>query len=394
MSTSRQPVLVIARSFPPSVEAGGSTVAYNLFRQIDPNDYAVIRGDLQPEDPSLTLPALTWTWDIRPRRYLYTRFSAVYIPLLVAKILSISRKIHPRHLLLFYPFDFYAISGWIASRLLGLPFSIFVYDIWEERETTWFQRRVAHIFEPRLLCDANEVFVISLALKRHFDQKYSVRSIPILHPLPFERFSPQVRYTGKAKDVYRIVYTGNVSRLNLDSVKSMVHAVREIQTPHIKIDICTGQSPEYIRQILDLQSLDEVRIKFVSSASIPDIQRNADVLFVGLAFSGLDELTMSTTFPTKFVEYLAAGQPILAQAPEESYLAEFIRQNKCAELVNRPDSEMLREALDRLIGQPQYVLPLVKQAVDIARQFDDNRQATLLADKLGMSIRNLSGDNN
>jgi len=392
MNSFQSPVLVIARSFPPSVEAGGSTVAYNLFRQIEPDDYVVVRGNLQPEDPSLVLPVRTWTWDIRPRRYLYTRFSAVLIPLLVVKILAISRKVHPRHLLLFYPFDFFAVAGWIASRLLGLPFSIFLYDTWEESQANLLQRWVAHAFEPRLLCEAEEVFVISPALKRHFDSKYSIRSIPILHPMPFERFFPQVRYAGKVKDVYRIVYTGNVSQLNLDSVKNLIHVVRKIQTPPIRVEIYTGQSPEYLRQALELCPTDAVRIQFVSSVAIPDIQRSADVLFVGLAFSDLDETTRFTTFPTKFVEYLTAGQPILVHAPAKTYLAEFIRQNGCAELVDQPGPEMLQKALLRLINQPQYASTLVKQAVNTAWQFDDTRQVALLADRLKMRVIGVKKD--
>lgn len=380
----KRPVLVIARSFPPSVEAGGSIVAYNLFRRIEPLDFAVLRGRLQPEDPSLTLPVRTWVWDIWPHRYIYTRFSAILIPILLIKILMISMQVHPRCMLLFFPFDFFAVAGYLASRLLRLPFSVFLNDTWEESQAGMLQRWLAHIFEPRLLYEAENVFVISPALKKHFDQKYVLHCIPVLHPLPFERFIPLVRYTGEAKDIYRIVYTGNVSRLNLDSIKSLIQAVREIKTFRLEIEFYTGLSSEYLSRVLELKPLDAVKIHFVPSEAIPIIQRRADILFVGLAFSGLDEVTLATTFPTKFVEYLSAGQPILVHAPSQSYLAEFVRQNYCAELVDQPGADGLRKALLRIISQPQYTTNLVKQAVSLSKQFEDKDQVAILAKRMDM----------
>lgn len=384
------PILVAARSFPPSVEAGGSTVAYNLFRRIAPLDYAVIRGDLFPQDQELSLPATTWVWDIWPRRYQYTRFSIILVPLLVAKILGVCHKLKPRHLLLFYPFDFYAIAGWIASHLLHLPYSVYYYDTWEESQINLLQKLAAHFFEPLLTLKALNVFVISPALEKHFQKKYNIKPVPILHPLSFERFTPLVRYQFGNKDIYRIVHTGNVSKLNLDSVEDLIQAVRMVNSPRIEIDFYTGQSPDVLKRMLGIRSSDAIRIRFIPTAEIASVQQNADFLFVGLAFSGLDEFTLATTFPTKFVEYLTAGQPILVHAPAQSYLAEFVQKHQCAELIDQPGIKPLQTALLNLIANPERALSLSQKAVQVASLFEDHKQVGLFAQKLGMTMREVN----
>lgn len=382
-----KPVFVISRSFPPSVEAGGSMVAYHLFQKIDPIDFMVLSGRLFPQDNNLTVSAKTWSWDIRPRKFQYTKFGLVLLPVLLLKILYIIIFNRPRHILIFFPFDLFAIAGWIGAYLLRMPFSIYFFDTWEESQNHKLQQWAAKIFEHRLIDNADDVFVISPALKRHFDQKYKINSTTILHPIPFTHFYPKVRYSDTKKETYRIVYTGNISRLNSDSVIRLVQAVRETKKYNFEIAFFTGQSNKEVAYILGLEQKDPVKIQFVSSNEIPGIQQMADILFVGLSFVGLDQTTMQTTFPTKFVEYLMAGQPILAHCPRDSFLAEYIEEWQCAELVDMPDVEAIKRALEMIVDQPDRALRKIENAIRVAKGFEDRIQIEKLTSKLHLRTR-------
>lgn len=379
----RRPVLVMARSFPPSIEAGGSIVLRNLFGRIDPHDFVVVRGNLQPQEPATRLCVPTAVVDIFPPRYVYSRFSFLYAPIvcLVAMLFAIRHR--PRHLLALFPFDFFVIAAYWVARLLRLPYSIYFHDVWEEARESKIQKKVAHLFEPRIFHGAKHIFVISDALKEHFGKKYGVDCISVRHPIPFDIFPPQVRYDGEIKGQYHIIYTGNVSPLNYDVVKNLIAAVRRIQDRPIQIDFCTGQSPAELVQWLGITKEDRITIKTVPSADIPRIQQNADVLFVGISFE-LDAATANTVFPTKFAEYLCAGKPILVHAHADSFLARFVRDHECALLVDKPDVDQLQQAITDLLSKPQLALHYAQKAVETARYFEDRQQVRILADALGM----------
>lgn len=384
----KPPLWVIARSFPPSVEAGGSTVAYRLFKHIDPAHFVVLRGDLRPQDPALKLDARTSVFDIWPRRFLYTRYSFLFIPLLIATGLwfYLRLPVKPRAILAFYPFTFYTLAAFFLARFLRLPFSIFIYDVWQEAQTNFFDRRLAQIFEARILKSAQEVLVISDALKEHFVKKYGIMPITILHPIPIPNHSSPSSPRGVDRRPFRIVYTGNVSHLNLDSVRAMIDAVRRIEDETIQIHFYGGQSPAYLREILALSQEDPVHTAFAASRDIPLIQQTASLLFVGLAFHRVSEDAMRTTFPTKFAEYLAAGRPILAVAPPQSYLAQFIQQHKCAWLVDQPDAAQIAHAIRTLIADHELQRAYIEQARKTSLLFDEAVQVKTFANMLGLAF--------
>ena len=59
-----------------------------------------------------------------------------------------------------------------------------------------------------------------------------------------------------------------------------------------------------------------------------------------------DEL--STIFPTKMIEYLAVGRPIVAHCPENYCLAKFINQYKCGLVLGDPTHEGIISDLRKL----------------------------------------------
>jgi glycosyltransferase involved in cell wall biosynthesis len=381
----QRPVIVMARSFPPSIEAGGSVVLRNLFGRIDPRDFVVVAGNLPPQDPVTRLNVPTAVVDIFPARYIYSRFGFLFVPIVCMVAVLFALRYRPRHILALYPFDFFAIAAYWVACLLCLPYSIYLHDVWEEAQKSSIQKKIARLFEPRLVRQAKHVFVISDALREHFKKKYGVECIVVRHPIPFHIFLPKVRYDGASKNLYHIVYTGNVSQLNCDTVRNLIDSGRHIRDIPIQIDFCTAQTSAELARWLGITKKDRVTIQTVSSAEIPYIQQNADLLFVGISFE-LNAMTANTVFPTKFTEYLCAGKPIIVHAPADSFLARFVREHECAYLVEKPDMERLCQAIVDLLSKPQLATHYARKAVETAQYFEDRRQVHILADALGMRL--------
>ena len=116
--------------------------------------------------------------------------------------------------------------------------------------------------------------------------------------------------------------------------------------------------------------------------------------------SSVHEDELGTIFPTKTIEYLASGRPILLHCPEHYFLARFCRQHQCALVVSERDPEALRAAIKRMVSDKEFTDELRRNGLKAAASFSvdavtqtfqsgldqvwanhRNRAATLTADR-------------
>ena len=97
---------------------------------------------------------------------------------------------------------------------------------------------------------------------------------------------------------------------------------------------------------------------------------HADMVLLPHGFVGgasADEI--KTIFPTKVIEYLICGKPIIAHTPEGAFLTDFLRQHDCAYVVTEPSIEAVREAITRVATDEALRLRLVQNALRTAEMF-------------------------
>ena len=79
---------------------------------------------------------------------------------------------------------------------------------------------------------------------------------------------------------------------------------------------------------------------------MPGIQRNADILFLPLAFNSPYPEIIKTSSPGEIGEYLAGKKPILVHAPSDSFISWYFRKYNCGCVVDDDDSEKLAAAIN------------------------------------------------
>jgi glycosyltransferase involved in cell wall biosynthesis len=52
-------------------------------------------------------------------------------------------------------------------------------------------------------------------------------------------------------------------------------------------------------------------------------------------------------------EYLASGRPIIAHAPPDSFVSWYFRKHDCGIVVDQNNSQVLADAIDRLLADDQ-----------------------------------------
>lgn len=74
-------------------------------------------------------------------------------------------------------------------------------------------------------------------------------------------------------------------------------------------------------------------------------------------------------FPTKTIEYLFSGRPILAHTPPGCFLTEFLRAHACALVIDRADPEVVMEGVSRIVNDDELRASLVRNALVTAGMF-------------------------
>jgi glycosyltransferase involved in cell wall biosynthesis len=146
--------------------------------------------------------------------------------------------------------------------------------------------------------------------------------------------------------------------------------------PDIRLSVYSASDPGHLRAIGLLR--DGVEHLVISRDEVLARLGQADVLLLPHGLTGAWAAEeYRTIFPTKVVEYLISGRPILAHSPPDCFLTRFLREHDCALIVDKPDLGALRQAIEQLRTSYPLRQRLVRNALKAAEAF---RAATVAAE--------------
>jgi glycosyltransferase involved in cell wall biosynthesis len=189
----------------------------------------------------------------------------------------------------------------------------------------------------------------------------------------------------------RCVLAGNINHSCSDAATRLAAAV---DAAGGSLTIFSGTQKAYLDELGVIH--DGVTYETVSRDLILSRLREADILLLAHGFKGqLSAEEYRTIFPTKTIEYLISGRPILAHTPSDCYLTSFLREHECALVVDQPDQDALVAALQRLREDGTLRAQLVRNALRTAEIFRASIVAASLRGVLdiraGEGVRPTSG---
>lgn len=356
------PIVAMSRSLPPAF-TGSARVMGNLAQQFSPDEMVVV-GALRPgrsRPPgggARIFYAAVWSPGWRGERWL----RRLQLPWLVAAGAWVARRHGARAVLAVYPDEIFLLAGYILAGMLRLPLLLYFHNTYLENHRS---SRLARWLQPRAFRRASHVFVMSEGMRRLYERRYpGLRTSSLLHtflgdPPTFEPLSP-------LHDPVELLFLGQVGPSCADAAARLARAVN--LTPGIRLTVVSGTA----RTTIERAGLagPRIRVETVPDHALADRLRAADILVLPHGFtSPLAPEEIETIFPTKVVEYLASGRPILAHVPPGCYLAEFLTRHDAALVVDEPTEEAIGAALARLAGDATLRDSLARNAVKAARQF-------------------------
>lgn len=368
--------LVMSPLVPPMV-GSVPTVLGTLLKYFPKGSYCILTGSLMGAQYGLesgtALDCEYFSADLpeflvkrRWNRFLSPIYDFLQVPVVALKGVSLvhSRKVD-NILVVVTPHSGFEMAAFFVHKLTGKPLHMYLFDIYAEAQTSRLHKLKAKLFEQRLLESAACVFAMSENLQEHLTSEHGIWAEVIPHPieiLPDDYVSqpdlldcPLFNHRE-----YHIVYTGMISDAHIDSVLNLVHTLDCLDGINIKLAIYTPRSPERLAK-LGIRG-DHVTFHRVPHSNIASVQRDADILFLPLAFNSPYPELIKTASPGKLPEYLAAGKPILVHAPSYAYISQYARERGFGLVVETLDPMDLQKAIRCLLSDQELRHELVRNA--------------------------------
>ena len=378
-------LLVFSRSFPPAV-GGTSRILASLFSQFSPEELMVFTNSVDDgvghewprsildirqlgSGPSplfrrllhrLRLEALEWRW-IRKRTRIATRLvqGGTYTAILGV-----------------IPGPEYVMSAYMTHLATGLPLYLYYIDTTmpypgEEKR----RRRLLDQYESRWIEAAREIFVLSEGLAEDLQNRLGVRRFTILrHSLTPEMLEPLGTVKRQVGDPARILFVGNVRKYtHLRPFCLVIEAIEALaREREIRLEVFTKLTRERL-VAMGLQDSAIWTTSYCGPQQILVEERNSDLILVLIDDRSPLQPLLRTVFPTKTVEAMVTGVPILVIAPEDTYTARYARSAGFAYVVSDLRKEPIQEAILRLLTDEELRSGLTEKARRTAESNHDAR---------------------
>lgn len=383
-------ILIISHCVPP-IPFGPSMLFLRLFKYFPADSYVVLTSRYEEKIGASALSdRLQCKYYYVGQTILggYTRWSSIrewldVIPM-VAKGLVIIRKEKITDLIVHPISGNFLLASYILHRITRIPLYIYVLDLYTAAQIYRIRKLMSVPIEKAAIKVAKKVFVMSEALKDFYRNKYDIEPVLLPHPIELKPYNAQImKNMQKARDGKKVIaFTGMIYEAQLDALQNLVSAVNGMS--EVEFHIYSHRTTSKLMS-LGLSGSNIIHHGYVEPSKITDIQRDADILFLPMAFNSPYPDIIKTASPVKLPEYLASGTPILVHAPEDAYISWYARKYGWGLVVDKPDLELLREAVQVLLRDDFLKEKLVQNAFNTVQMHEESKVSNTLQKCLGIT---------
>jgi glycosyltransferase involved in cell wall biosynthesis len=379
MPKSEGKVLLLTQALPPVV-GGTSILLYELLKFFPEDSMIGIYGTNDPPVTNkLKVPFLirqilfmnSHRWTLRAYRYR----PDIMIRLIMFVASRIIRKNNITRIYAHYPNGTYTVAAYKLARKHKLPLTVYFDILWEER-ASGKELELSKEYEKAVIEYADQRFAITEFAVDHLTEKHRKSFELIPHTIDSGLATPYHEAIGSIN----IHFAGGIyPQMNEDSVIRLANVIQEIieeEKMEITFEVCSPDLPASIKDY------PFIKWRFLSKEELLDTQRKSSILFLPQSFESSTPLMIKNNMPTKTMEYLCSGRPILVHSPADSYLSHLATQHGFAEVVDAPDQEKLKNALLKLIRNSAHQKILVEKGITFLLTRDARHWSDYLREKL------------
>lgn len=370
---------VFSHVLPPS-DSGQAVMLYRILENFPKNSYILLSNKdyrLKNQEPKSSRKLPTKYYFLEPilKLNLVTRFFwdifflhratlfIVTVRSMAKEIRGILKKENCQTLIACTGGFFDLPAAYLAARKSKINFVIYSFDDYIY-QWTGIARLIARATAFLAFRRADRLIVPNEFLQKEYEKRFRRKSVIVRNPyLPIKARKSPIKLDSKH---INIVYTGSVYFAHFDAFKNLISAMGLVKKP-TKLHIFTGQDKEKLKK----EGIFGENIVFhpnINQTQICTIQRQADILFLPLAFKSPIPEVIKTSAPGKIGEYLASGVPILVHAPADSFLSWYFNRKKAGVVVGKDNIEELAEGILKIFDK-NFAKKLTKNAKIAAPDF-------------------------
>ena len=340
--------------------SGSHTIFYRLFKNY-PSDCLLVIGSHKSRNPSFPtkrLPKVTYflteqlglpIFRLRIAKHLpFIRRFHSYISILELfssffKIKRIAKSFKP-DIILTLTMDVHWYLAYRLSMSMDIPLDVVLHDKLE-----WFiPQRLQPFFEEqfkRVYTQARNRFCISPTMEQFYYKRMGIHA-EVSYPIGTAN---KVNFLNKPNNINpTIVFFGNIW-LPQPTIIELAHLLDKKRG---NITLFSNRDLSFFRRH-GLRTGNLVANSFRKNEDLLKwCNQYADILYLPMYFDENEKDMVECSFPSKLIDYLSLGLPIIIHAPANSSIVEFAKMNKdlpFAEIVVSNDKKKLEACLCKLL---------------------------------------------
>jgi hypothetical protein len=363
VGTPRKRVLLATWTLPPST-SGSAVILYELLRNFPQEDIVAIHTvDENPAQSGASLAierheitiAKSRTWTLRCMR----RAPRLFIPMIRRRIVELAHKHRVQSIYAHFPNHCFTIAAWQAAKLLGLPLVLYMDILWEEAGIG--PRSLAKQYERDIVRDAAHRFALTEFAASYLQDKHGVPFALMPHVVDVDTIGSGIQPLNDGE--VTVHFSGSIyEKMNLDAMVRLAEASKRARC-RPRLDVCAPDLPVEL-------SGRGITTRYLNRGALAKAQAQSTMLYLPQAFSSPQPLMIRNNFPTKAIDYLRSGRPILVHSPADSYLSYLARREGFGLVVDDPNVDALADGIDRLHADANLQRSLVENAQRFARSRD------------------------
>ena len=252
-----------------------------------------------------------------------------------------------------------------ASSRTNTKFYPYLHDTIVEGLSHKRLKKMAKRVQSKVFENNSIIFVMSKGMQDLYQQKYGLKTVPLLHSFSKNESHKTTKTTHISNSIF---WGGSIYSINKNAVKRIHKAcIRSDMT----LSLSAANKMEHISALGFPKDNIEI-LPFLSRSDYCTMLEGQSALLLAIDWPDespvhVDEL--STIFPTKTIEYLISGRPIIVHCPETYFLANFFREFDCGLLIHERNSENILNKLLDFLDNKELISQKVNNAIKASKQF-------------------------
>ena len=251
----------------------------------------------------------------------------------------------------------FALAAAKVAETKGLPFILYLMDLYAESRVNPVEKIWARVTERKLLSEASAVISLTKGLQNHYARKYGISPVLIPHCVTETEIAMAVASKpplGVGSPIL-VTYSGGVYEARLDSLLAVKQAIEKLNAEGCPASllILGKNNPTQLASwgiggpYVSVRYIED-RLEFMET------MRRSDILLSTIAFKSAYPLQDQTCFPTKTFDYFLSGKPMLVVAPGSSDYLLYMKHHRCAITVESPDINFIATAIRQLAADASF----------------------------------------